>query len=34
MQPSFAFHLFLSCSILVLSGEAESGPAGTQPDKE
>ena len=34
MQPSFALHLFLSRSIIVLSAEAESGSAGTQPDKE
>ena len=35
MQPSFAsLTCFSPCSILVLSGEAESGSAGTQPDKE
>jgi hypothetical protein len=34
MQPSFSLRLFLSRSIVVLSGEAESGSAGTQPDKE
>jgi hypothetical protein len=34
MQPSFSLRPFLSCSIMVLSGEAESGSAGTQPDKE
>ncbi len=34
MQPSFTRHLLLCGSIMVLSGEAESGSAGTQPDKE
>ena len=34
MQPSLTLHLFLCGSIMVLSGEAESGSAGTQPDKE
>ena len=34
MQPSFALRLLLPCSILVLSGEAELGSAGTQPNKE
>ena len=42
MQPSFFYtiliFLFLGptvvCRIIVLPGEAESGSAGTQPDKE
>jgi len=45
MQPSFSVCLLLIfmfqgvpaipvCSIMVLPGEAESGSAGTQPDKE